>query len=60
MGQNELFEKLYGDHDPRPEEERVEEPPVIKSRSGRAFLESLKNGPKPTDLCTADPGSVPD
>jgi hypothetical protein len=58
MAQNDLFKKLYGESEERPEE--VREPvPHLKSRSGRAFLESLKNGAQSPDLRTADPGSVP-
>jgi hypothetical protein len=59
MELNDLFKKLYGESAERPEEVHKPEP-QLKSRSGRAFLETLKNGPKPTDLRTADPGSESD
>ena len=59
MTQDSLFEKLYGEPEPRPAEER-EVPPHLKSRSGRAFLETLKNGAQPTNLRTSDTGSKPD
>lgn len=58
MGQNDLFEKLYGEPEPRPAEER-EVPPHLKSRSGRAYLETLKNGTQPTNLPASDTGSAP-
>lgn len=41
MGQNDLFERLYGLTQSDPEEEVVK--PHLKSRSGRSFLESLRN-----------------
>ncbi len=59
MGQDNLFEKLYGEPEPRPEEDK-KVTPHLKSRSGRAFLETLKNGAQPGDLCTTDTGSKPD
>jgi hypothetical protein len=45
MGQNTLFEKLYGESKTRPDEEREEQPHttfVIQSRQARSFLESLE------------------
>jgi len=42
MGQDSLFERLYGDPAPDPKEDRQVEP-HLKSRSGRSFLESLRN-----------------
>ena len=59
MTQGSLFEKLYGESEPRPAEER-EVSPHLKSRSGRAYLETLKNGVQPTNLPASDTGSKPD
>jgi len=56
---NDLFEKLYGQPNPVPEEEREVEP-HLKSRSGRAFLESLKNGTQSPDFPASDTGSKSD
>lgn len=58
MGQNDLYTKLYGKSTPRPNEER-EVAPHLKSRSGLAFLETLKNGTQSPDLPTSDTGSKP-
>jgi len=60
MGQNDLFEKLYGEPEARPTEEPAKAPPHLKSRSARAYLEMLKNGTQPTNLPTSDTGSKPD
>ena len=63
MTQDNLFEKLYGEPEARPTEEPTEEPtvapPHLKSRSGRAYLETLKNGSQPTNLRATDTGSAP-
>ena len=58
MGQNDLYTKLYGESKPRPAEEREVEP-HLKSRSGRAFLEALKNE-QSTNLSASDTGSESD
>jgi len=60
MGQNDLFEKLYGEPAPRPTEEPAKAPPHLKSRSARAYLETLKNGHEQSpDFRATDTGSAP-
>jgi len=58
MGQNDLFERLYGQPQPDPEEGREVEP-HLKSRSGRSFLESLRNE-QSTDFPASDTRSEQD
>jgi len=59
MTQDSLFEKLYGDQEPRPEEECTVVP-HLKARSARTYLEYLKNGRQPGDPRKPDTGSESD
>lgn len=53
MGQNNLYERLYGQPLPDPKEDQKVEP-CLKSRSGRSFLESLRNEERLGDSCQPD------
>lgn len=59
MTQDSLYEKLYGTPKPNPEEERKVEP-HLKARSGRAFLESLKDEQHLGSPCQPESDSEPD